>query len=90
MGNAKVTASASAASGDARPRAFISFLLSRKIAPALFGLTFGPVRSSRRFLSRGMDAVESQSYSAPHISARLLPYIAGLLDFHPKLTPRTL
>jgi len=37
-----------------------------------------------------MLAVRSQSFIAPHISARLLPYMTGLLDFQPKFTPRTL
>ena len=37
----------------------------------------------------GTDAVASQSFNAPQISARLLPYITGRLDFQPKLTPLT-
>jgi len=38
-------------------------------------------------LSLGMLADLSQSFILPQISARLLPYMAGLADFQPKLTP---
>ena len=89
-GNANVTAIASAASGEARPLAFISFLLSKKIVPLESGLVLGPVRSAFSCLSGAIDAVFNQSRNAPHSSARLLPHITWFLAFQPKLTPRTL
>jgi hypothetical protein len=39
---------ASAASGDASPRAFMSFLLSKKIVPLLSGFIMGPIKSLLR------------------------------------------
>ena len=78
---------ASAASGDASPRDFMSFLLSRNIVPLLSGFIIGPVRSFFRKRSSGMAASFSQARISPHISARLLPHITGFFDLLPKLTP---
>ena len=81
---------ASAASGDASPRARMSFFDSRNSVPLLSGFVFGPIRSDFRNLSCGTLAVLSQSRMAPHISARLLPYMSCFCALLPKLTPRTL
>ena len=85
-----MTAMASAASGEASPRDFISFLLSRNSVPRLSGLVRGLMRSVFRNLSVGMWPVLSQSRMAPHISARLLPHIVWFLALLPKFTPRIL
>jgi hypothetical protein len=85
-----VTAMASAASGDASPRDFMSFLLSRKDRPLAVRLYRGLMRSVFRNRSAGMCAVFSQSRMAPHISARLLPYIIWFMALLPKFTPRIL
>ena len=86
-GKANVSAMASAASGDASPRDFMSFLLSRNSVPLLSGLMRGPIRSVFRKRSSGMAASLSQSRMAPHISARLLPYMSCFCALLPKLTP---
>ena len=81
---------ASAASGEASPLLFISFLDSKNMVPLLSGFIIGPMRSDFRYRSFGMLASYNQSFIAPHISARLFPYIMGFVDLLPKFTPRTL
>jgi hypothetical protein len=76
IGYAKVTHIASAASGDANPRARISFLLSKKIVPLESGFIMGEIRSLLSSLSDGIEADFNQVRISPHISARLLPYIS--------------
>ena len=68
----------------------MSFLLSSRIAPDEFVFLIGPVRSAFNCRSVGILAVLSQSFIAPHISARLFCHIIGLFAFQPKFTPRTL
>ena len=65
----------------------MSFLDSRKIVPLESGLIIGETRSVFKNLSLGILADLSHSFILPHISALLLPYIMGLLDLLPKLTP---
>ena len=78
---------ASAASGDASPRAFMSFLDSKNIEPLESGFIIGEIKSVFKNLSFGMLALLSHSRISPQICALMLPYIAGLRDFQPKLTP---
>ena len=89
-GYAKVTAKASAASGEAKPLAFMSFLASRAMAPEELVLYCGLQRSDFSSRSFGIEAVRNHWRISPHISARLFCHIAGFDDFQPKLTPRTL
>ena len=63
---------------------------SKKIVPLELGFLVGPTRSALSCRSSGMDALRSQSFIVPHISARLLPHITEFLAFQPKFTPRTL
>jgi hypothetical protein len=70
-----VTAMASAASGDASPRDFISFLLSRNSVPLLSGLVRGLMRSVFRNLSVGNVAgSEPVTHGAPHLCALVAPH----------------
>ena len=78
---------ASAASGEANPLAFMSFLDSKNIVPRESGFIIGEIKSVFKNLSFGIDAVLNQSFILPHISARLFPYMIGLADLLPKFTP---
>ena len=81
---------ASAASGEASPRAFMSFLLSSWIAPEESIILRGLTKSDLSCRSSFMAAVFSHSRMAPQISARLFFHATGFLAFQPKFTPRTL
>jgi hypothetical protein len=58
-GYENVSAIASAASGDANPRAFMSFLDSKNIEPLESGFIIGEIRSDFKNLSLGMLALLS-------------------------------
>jgi hypothetical protein len=83
---AKVTASASPASGLAKPRSFIAFFDSSRMRSSTVNPYSTPVRSAARSSSLGSMPVGSHAFIPAQISARRLANFRSSLALPPNCT----